>query len=109
MNGAQNYEPDKRIAAIARLLDYINGASDNDSFYDTASSMKFTAEEAVLLAELKKATRRDLHKLHFDLALYRSARYAVAGSYYTQVLGQVNGIRELYEGVRLLNPLFQKK
>lgn len=109
MNGAQHFEPEKRTAAIASLLDYIRGASSPDSLYDSVSGLQFTAEQEALLSDLQKATRKDLHKIHFELALYRSARYAVASSYHTQVLGHVNGIRELYEGVRLINPLFQKK
>lgn len=102
-NGADKYSPDDRATAIDAVVDAIQGTVDVSSPYDAYSSLELPE----LKEELKGLLGQDLTvrtELQFKLALYRSLRYAAASSKHCLVLGAVNNIRELYEGIRLLYP-----
>lgn len=102
-NGADKYQPDDRATAIDEVMDVIQGTTDTTSVYDAYSSLSLPE----LKSEIESMLQGDLTQrteLHFKLALYRSLRYAVASSKHCLVLGAVNNVRELYEGIRLMYP-----
>ena len=103
-NGAAGYTTDERKIAISDVRDYILGAPDVKSVYDQFENISLTDLKALLEPRIKSALLEDRSALHYDLALYRSLRYAVAGGRHCLVLGQVNNLRELYEGYRLRYP-----
>lgn len=103
-NGAKNYKAGDRKEAIDTLLDTLQGTPDQKSVYDDYSDLQLTDMKSELTSKLGSATLKDRDQLHFDLALYRSLRYAAVGSKHCLVLGAINNIRELYEGQVLRHP-----
>ena len=105
MTGQDKLKPADRESGIAALMDYIKGGSDYGSIFEAYPDLTFDDLEREILAAIPKATVSEREQLHFNLALCRSLRYAVASSRHCLILGAVNGIRELYEGNRLTRPL----
>lgn len=103
-NGAEKYTPRERNTAFQKQLLSIRGVEDTESVYDAYDDLELTDFKADLEKRLESATLNQRTKLHFDLALYRSLRYAACSSKHCLVLGAVNNLRELYEGSRLLYP-----
>ena len=103
MNGHQYLDPDRRQEGIDRLLDWVRGGASLQSLVEQYPDLKFDAVEAEVKSLIKKATATQRLDLHFKLALLRSLRYSVATSKHCLILGAVNGVRELYEGQRLLD------
>ncbi len=102
MTGHHYLSPSKRDAAIKRLLDHVRGGGDAGEVFDDYPGLDFGELEASVAGKIRSAGPAERHSLHFDLALLRSLRYSVASSKHCLVLGAVNGIRMLYEGVRLV-------
>ena len=107
MKGQDKFKPADRADGAAKLKDFVKGASDYGSIFEDYPRLNkdFPDMEKDLTARLKTATPKELASIHFDLALLRSLRDAVASSRYCLILGAVNGIRELYEGARMTLPL----
>ena len=103
-NGAATFTNSDREAAYSDTLDRIQGADDLVSVYDQYADLQLSDLKKKLETRLGQATVGSRSALNFDLALYRSLRYAVASSRHCLVLGEVNNIRELYEGYRLRYP-----
>jgi NH3-dependent NAD+ synthetase len=103
-NGAESYTADERKFSYNAVLDHIKGTVDTQSAYDAYDDLELTSMRTQLDERLQKATLEDRTELNFKLALYRSLRYASASSKHCLVLGTVNNLRELYEGLRITRP-----
>lgn len=104
MNGAHTFKTADRESSYADLLDQIQGADDTASIYDDFTDLTLPELKESLTKRLSSPKLKDRDALYFDLALYRSLRYAAASSRHCMVLGKVNNIREIYEGYRLRYP-----
>lgn len=102
MTGHDSTDQAVRQAGIDRLLDHIRGGVPLQSLYEAYADLSFAEVEAACQELVRTVTPINRHQLHFQLALLRSLRYAVASSKHCLRLGAINGVRELYEGQRLL-------
>ncbi len=103
-NGAESYTAAERKFAYNAALDHIKGTVDTQSVYDAHDDLEVSDLKTDLDKRLASADLVNRTHLNFDLALYRSLRYASASSKHCLVLGAVNNLRELYEGYRITHP-----
>ena len=103
MNGHQYLDIARRQEGIERLLDWVRGGAALQSLIEQYPDLTFEELEGEVGSLVHKATPTQRIDLHFKLALLRSLRYSVATSKHCLILGAVNGVRELYEGQRLLH------
>lgn len=105
MTGHQYLSPADRQKGIDNILDHLRGGRPLASIIEDYPSLDFAQLEGEVKGLIKSATPDQRQTLHFRLALLRSLRYSVASAKHCAVLGAVNGVRELYEGQRLLQQL----
>lgn len=105
MKGQDKWRMGDREPGRMKLVQYANGQGDYHSIFEDYDSLEFKEKKAEVKALVQSATPRERAELHFELALYRSLRYAVCSSKYCLALGLTGGNRELHEGIRLMHDM----
>jgi DNA-binding transcriptional MerR regulator len=102
MTGHHSTDSDIRQEGIDRLLDHIRAGTPLGNIIELYEDLSFAEVEARAAQLVAERLPEERQELHFQLALLRSLRYSVASSKHCLRLGAINGVRELYEGQRLL-------
>jgi hypothetical protein len=105
MTGGHDKFYDRREASFDKLRTALLQGGAFERCLEQYPDLKFEELEDEISGLLETASQKDRMELNFKLGLLRSLRYSVAGSRHCLVLGGVGGLRELYEGKRLVAPL----